>query len=432
MFSILGIGPVFAGGCGVASLRAALEGSIQPRLSLAGLSLVRDSNLAPREPNRDRQGAANPNHDGEGAAVQTESGPVPVYEASVDDLDRFMPRRALRRLDKFTRMALLASFMAVKDAGLPIEDRSRIGIVFGTGFGPLETTFRYQDKIIDQGDRGASPTLFANSVHNAPASAVSIFMKIKGPCLTITNFERTTTEVLRSASAWLSRGTVDYVLAGVGDEYCAVLGYALRRLGAGKPNRDREGAAVHTESARIDPLRFDRCSYVPAEGFVTFLLGREVRNGAYARVCDLVSEPSCDRLDSALLAAHRAVFLAANGDRSSGRFYNRLLMRDLPVRDSNLLARDSNLRVRDSNLAPAGPRIAAYSPLYGSMPVGLGFDLALAGISCRAGRLYPSAAGGGGGELDLLTETTPLHDGERIGCLECSSHHATFISLAKH
>ena len=76
-------------------------------------------------------------------------------------------------------------------------------------------------------------------------------------------------------------------------------------------------------------------------------------------------------------------------------------------------------------------KVAAYASLYGAMPVALGFDLALAGVSCRGGRLYPSPAKASGERLDLLTEEVPLQRGDRIACVDCSSHHATVVSLAR-
>ena len=98
---VLGIGVVSAAGCGVEALKAVLEGARSPRV--------------------------------ESVSVAGEGGPfdLPVYVAAADGLERFMPRRALRRLDKFTRMALLAAFLAVEDSGLNINDRSRLGLVFG-------------------------------------------------------------------------------------------------------------------------------------------------------------------------------------------------------------------------------------------------------------------------------------------------------------
>lgn len=288
MLSILGIGTVSAMGCGVASMKATLEGSATRRLE--PIPVPDDS-----------------------AAFEHA-----VYAGAIDGLDRFIPRRALRRVDKFTRMALLASFLATEDSGLQLEDKSRIGIVFGTAYGPLATTFDYQNTIIEDGDNGASPTLFANSVHNALASALSIFMKVTGPAITITAFERTTAEVLRTAGRWIEEGRVDYVLAGVGDEYCPVLGYALSRLSDGG-------------SGPLQPLKLDHCSYQPGEGCVTLLLGGGDAEGKYGSVREIVSADSPSRLDARLIADHRVVILSANGDRKSGRLY-----RDVELADTRI------------------------------------------------------------------------------------------------
>jgi len=356
---ILGVGSVSACGCGADSLLAALPKSAHPRTSEEVICSASDE-LS-----------------------------IPVYRADVKGLDRFIPRRALRRIDTFNRMALLASFLAVEDSGVSLEEKHRVGIVFGTGFGPLETTFAYQDTIIDDSDKGASPTLFSGSVHNSPASNASIFMGVRGPCLTITNFARSTTEMLRTAQIWLDRGVVDYVLAGVGDEYHAVMGYALSAFG--------------TTGTQLDPLRFDRCSYQPGEGFVVLLLGRGDRPGVCGTIDELSCGPSGEKLDQDLIDRCRAVLLSSNGDQSAGRSYQ-----DLDL---------------------SGTLAAAYSPLYGSLPVGLGFDLALAAVCIREGQLYPLQTGKNTSALDIISQTEPLDHEDRIGCLECSADHVTLVTI---
>ena len=217
-------------------------------------------------------------------------------------------------------------------------------------------------------------------------------MKITGPCLTVTTFERTAAEVFRTAGLWLREGKVDYVLAGVGDETCPVLGQALQQLEV-----RREGP--------LDPLQLDRCSYTPGEGFVSLLLGSAPPAEECARIERIVSVASPDRIDAELLATHRAVFLSANGNRHTGRLYGQL--------------------GRTDTLA------AAYSALYGSLPVGLGFDVALAGVSCRTGWLYPSPAGSAESALNVFTERLPLGHGERIGCLACCRRETTLVSIAR-
>ncbi|MHC4696022.1 MAG: beta-ketoacyl synthase N-terminal-like domain-containing protein [Planctomycetota bacterium] len=360
--SILGIGPVSALGNGVDSLRGGLSGSIRPRI--------------------------------ERASIATASGSIelPVFKADVEGLERFVNRRAMRRLDKLSRMFLLATFLALEDSGVDIEDKSRVGMVLGTAYGPLTTTFDYLDTIIDGGDESASPTLFANSVHNAAASAVSILTKFEGPCLTLTNFDLVSTEVLHAASTWLEQGTVDFVLAGVGDVFSPVLGYAVCQLGAGG-------------SGRIDPFRFDACSYAPAEGSVAFLFGNDTGAGKYGSVLDVVSAPASATLDPSPIQGHRALLLSANGNRENGPSYGQLELGDV--------------------------KVAAYASVYGSLPVGFGFDVALAAVSLDLGRLNPPAAGTVPNGFDLLTEAVPLRDDDRIGCLECTTSRIGFASVGR-
>jgi len=347
--AIIGVGTVCALGCGVGALRAGLRGEARPEVEV---------------------------HD-----IATPGGVVrlPVYMARPDGLERFMPKRSLRRVDRFARMALLASFLALEDAGIEPADRARVGIVFGSGYGPLQTTFDFQDSMIDFGDKCASPTHFANSVHNAPAAQVSMALRIEGPCQTVTCFEWTTAGVLKTAQAWLSEGVVDYVLAGVGEEYCPLRGYAAAGLGAGG-------------DCAIAPFDFERCTYAPGEGFAAFLLRDDaVADAQYGRIEDVrVSQDAA--LIKERLETHQAVFLAACGAKQEGAAYRKITFEGL--------------------------NYAAHAPLYGSMPVGLGFELAAAALSIADRRLYlrPSARADAKAEGAAPSQT--LSAGAALACVQ--------------
>ena len=358
--AIRGIGLVTALGCGVDSFRAGLRGDATPRQ---------------RE-----------------VTTLAESGErvAGTYACLPEGLDRFAPKPALRRLDRFTRMALLASYLAVEDAGLELGPPERVGIVFGTGFGPLQTTFEYQDTIIDDGDQGASPTLFANSVSSALASTVSIRLGIQGPCLTLTDFSGVTGEVMRTASIWLADGLVDYVLAGVGDECHAVLEYSLRQM---SPIR----ADV------LEPLDYPRCSYVPGEGFVSFLLTRNDDGPSYGALDEPVYLKPTE-LEQLGKTERSLLILAACGDARLAEAYRRIARSHSPV--------------------------AVYSPLYGSLPTGMGFDLAAAAIACRDGMLYPSAGEARASRPGVLTASRPLAPGGRITCIECLPDRLNLLTIA--
>src|SRR3972149_4657831 len=273
--AVLGIGTVSALGCGIETLKSGLEGKVKPAIEEHKIATA----------------------DGEAS--------LKVYTAGVRGLDRFVARPAMRRMDRFIQMALLSSYLAIEDSGVILDDRTRIGIVFGSGYGPLQTTFSFLDSLIDFGDKCASPTLFANSVHNSLASHVSILLKIQGPCLTVTCFEQTTFSVMSTAINWLREGTADYVLAGGGDEYCDVRSYATLLLGGGG-------------CSEINPLSFDECSYLYGEGFVVFLLGVGTTDRGY---CNLIS---AETGENEVSGDHEVLFLAANGDKERGRFYRQL------------------------------------------------------------------------------------------------------------
>lgn len=309
---IFGIGPVCALGSGIEAMKKGLLGEIRPNIQNIAVSLP----------------------DGEKN--------MPVYLPVVEGIERFIPKKNLRRIDAFAQMALLSAYLAVEDAGIEFADKSRVGIIFGTGHGPSRTTFKFLDGLIEDGDRGASPTHFANSVHNALASQVSIFMQIDGPCTSITAFNHTVASVLVTAQNWLNEGTVDYVLTGFGDEYCDVLGYAAASLGAVSPE--------------LDPLDFDRCSFLPGEGMVTFLLGNANHlSGKYGRIEQLKIRTPIAKLQQMFHSSLRSVFIAANGNEREGRTYQKITDWQLPV--------------------------AAHAALYGGMPTGAAFEIAITALS---------------------------------------------------
>ncbi|MBN1865702.1 beta-ketoacyl synthase chain length factor [Candidatus Sumerlaeota bacterium] len=347
--SILGIGAVTALGEGIEALRAGLAGTHRPRIEIESVALP-DSEIR-----------------------------LPVYRAGTEGLSRFASKRELRRLDAFSRMALLAAFLAREDAAIEWPDPSRIAVVFGSGYGPLGQTFAFQDSMIDDGDKCASPACFATSVHNVLASQVSIAMRIEGPCQTIAAFGQTAAAVLSTAQGLLERDEADYVLAGVGEEYTPVVGYCVARRA-----RDREGSP-------LQPFLLETCSYAPGEGYVVFLLGRETSEGRCGKI-ERVSMGAWE--PGGVPTGLDALFLAANGDRDRAEDYRRAI--------------------------PTGVPCAAYAPLYGSMPTGTAFDAAIAAISIADAKLYapPDAATGSGG-LAVVEREADLPAGARIGCLSC-------------
>ncbi len=314
--AIAGLGVVGAFGCGSGALAASLSG-------------------APPLPTR--------------VVIPADGGELelPALLADAAPLERFVSRRATRRIDHFSRLALLGAHLALEDGAALETSRDRLGVIIATGYGPLRTTFAFLDSVRLDGDSCASPTHFSNSVHNAAAAHVAIELGAIGPNLTVSQFELSVASALLTARTWLLEGRVERVLFGAVDEFCSVLGYCWERFFPGA----RSGVA--------EPLDFDRQSAVAGEGAAFFLLEGPAGRDRYGRI----GEVGFGRrgVAGSVAPAAATYLLGADGHAGCGAHYPPLL--------------------------PAGAAVAAFAPHYGSFPAAAGFDLAVAALARRDGHL---------------------------------------------
>jgi 3-oxoacyl-[acyl-carrier-protein] synthase II len=234
-------------------------------------------------------------------------------------------------------------------------DFSRMGVVIASGYGATSTTFAFLDSIINDGDICASPTHFANSVHNSAAANISIMLGAKGPSLTVSQFDMSVPSALLSARQWLAEGRVDSVLFGAIDELSDLIGYLWHR------QRDTG------RSGTISPLATGEESSIPGEGAAFMLLTRKDANRSYCMI---------DNVDTGHLFERK---LAVPGDA--------LLLLGADGR--------KELGGRYRAAVPEQSRVACYTPIYGSMPAGAAFDLASAALILQNGRAYPISAAAG-------------------------------------
>lgn len=282
--------------------------------------------------------------------VETDDGPreLCLYRADTARLDEFFQKRELRRIDHYSRMALLAASMALEDANHPGAEGLSTGIIVATGYGPHRTTFSFLHSFIREGDAFSSPTQFASSVHNAAAAYLAILLKKRGPSLTVSQFEMSVVSALMTASCWLKEGRVDRVLFGAVDEYSDVLGYCWHRI-------FREKAVP----ARMCPLDFASQTAIPGEGSVFLVLSlTEDRDQAkHGFVAPLLSGYASGH--TMLAPSDQPVIVGADGREDTGMFY--------------------------ADMIKSTANVGCFTPLYGSMPVGQAFDVAIAAFQQNAG-----------------------------------------------
>ena len=314
--------------------------------------------------------------------VKTAQGPcgMPVYLADTSRLEDFLNKRALRRVDHYSRMALLGAYLALEDAGRLEEDRSRMGIIIASGYGPGRATLVFLDTFIIDGDGLSSPTSFSNSVQNAAVANISMLLNITGPGLTVGQLEMSVPSALIAAKSWLEEGRVDSVLFGAVDEYHDELGYFWHRFYGESATADHE----------MRPFEFDSQTAIPGEGAAFFRLTRADEAPSPYGYIEGVTMGRCDR-SPLTITDDTVLFIGADGHKHCGSYYQRYV--------------------------PENARMASYTPVYGSLPTGPAFDMAVAALSMKNGRVFYNDAKPGA--PNMYTERSL--DNQQICCVKISS-----------
>lgn len=134
---------------------------------------------------------------------------------------RFIDPSYARRLDMIGRYSMAAARMAVEDAGLKISrtNQARIGLVFGTSTGPLETVEAVNRTIIQEGPGRVNARLFPNTVMNAAAGHICLALQIKGATTTVATGGVAGAQAIAYAQDLIARGVLDAALVIGADEF---------------------------------------------------------------------------------------------------------------------------------------------------------------------------------------------------------------------
>lgn len=139
---------------------------------------------------------------------------VPAFRAA-----EVVPGLKTRRLDRLSVWALVASSLALKDAGIDLNqvDRSRIAVVFATAFGCVELTEAFYLSAAANGWNGTDPITFPETLASAPASHVSMFHGLRGPNITVSNKYFAGEGAMMQAASLLRQGQADLAIVLAGD-----------------------------------------------------------------------------------------------------------------------------------------------------------------------------------------------------------------------
>ncbi|MER6794398.1 beta-ketoacyl synthase N-terminal-like domain-containing protein, partial [Amycolatopsis mediterranei] len=108
---------------------------------------------------------------------------------TIDDLDpeSVLGVPAMRMMDRFSQLAVIAAREAVADAGLDtsVWETDRVAVVIGSAHGGLPFYDRQSAVLAEKGARRVSPKLAPMTTVNSAASSVCMDLGARGPSLSV-------------------------------------------------------------------------------------------------------------------------------------------------------------------------------------------------------------------------------------------------------
>jgi len=197
-------------------------------------------------------------------------GPITRFDASdfssriaaeVKDLDPldYVDTKNARKMDLFILYAIVASDVAVKNAGLSVtkENAERIGVYIGSGIGGFGTIEAQHTNYLNKGPRKISPFFIPASISNLATGQVSIRLGTTGPNSATCTACSAGCHAIGDSFKIIERGAADVMIAGGSEAAITPMGVggfaAMRALStrneeperASRPfDRDRDGFVI--------------------------------------------------------------------------------------------------------------------------------------------------------------------------------------------
>lgn len=231
------------------------------------------------------------------------------------DMDNHFDRKEGRKLDLFSKFALIVADEAIADAGLQAEKLNvdRVGVIWGSGIGGIMT---FQEEVKGFVEGGCNPRFnpffIPKMISDIAAGHISIKYGFRGPNFSLVSACATSTNSMIDAYNYIRLGKADVIVTG-GSEA------AINESGIGGFN------AMHALSTRNDdpatasrPFDKDRDGFVMGEGAGALIL--EEYEHAKARGAKIYAEIAGGGLSADahhITAPHPEGFGALNVMRSA-------------------------------------------------------------------------------------------------------------------
>ena len=219
--------------------------------------------------------------------------------------------KQIRRLDRFSQIALVAADEALEQAGwsdgLPY-DPMRIGCVIATGIGGIETVESQHDVMRDRGAKMVSPLGIPQYMPNAAAAALSMTYGLQGQMYGVVSACSSGAHAIGSAMRMIQYGDATAAVAGGSEATLTAFGFACFRsmqalspTGMSRPFDARRDGFVMGEGAGMIVLE----ELEAARGRGATILGELVGYGSTADAYHLTApqptgEPAARAIELAM------------------------------------------------------------------------------------------------------------------------------------
>jgi 3-oxoacyl-[acyl-carrier-protein] synthase II len=128
----------------------------------------------------------------------------------------YMDKKMSRRMCEYSQFAVAAAKMSIEDSELDLEkeDRTRIGVIVGSGIGGMVTFEREVRKLINGKPGKVSPFFIPMLISDIASGYISIIYGLKGPNYATTSACATSAHAIGNAFRTIQYNDADIVVAG--------------------------------------------------------------------------------------------------------------------------------------------------------------------------------------------------------------------------
>jgi len=174
----------------------------------------------------------------------------------------YMDRKEVRRNDLFIQFGLAGAYLALKDAGLPVDQPlgERVGVIVGSGMGGLATLEETHLTAVNRGHRKVSPFFIPSIIANLAAGQISIKHGAAGVNFAPVSACATGNHAIGESMRHIQHGDCDVIISGGCEATITLLGVAgfISSRALSERNDAPEKASR--------PFDRDRDGFVPGEG----------------------------------------------------------------------------------------------------------------------------------------------------------------------